>query len=108
MDHMKGDQKLHKGMARRWLHLACWCLAQISTLAGQIFYVSSAGNDNNPGSASKPVRQIRQALTLVSPGDTIQVANGSYLGFDIDTVSGSNGAPITIRAAGTNAVVVPT
>jgi len=76
--------------------------------AGQTFYVAPSGNDTNSGTQVKPFREIRKALTVVLPGDTILVADGGYLGFDWDTISGSNGAPIAIRATGSNAVVNPT
>ena len=44
----------------------------------------------------------------VNAGDTIFVANGSYLGFDVDNLHGTLGAPITIKAQGTGAVVTAT
>ncbi len=71
------------------------------------FYVAPTGT----GSActqAQPCRQIRTALTLVGPSDTILVADGSYLGFDVDDVDGLPGQPITIRATGPNAVVTVT
>ena len=80
----------------------------ISSLAGQNFYVSPSGNDNNPGTQAQPFREIRKAIAVVAPGDTALVTDGSYLGFDMFDRVGAANAPITIRAFGTNAVVVPT
>jgi hypothetical protein len=74
-------------------------------LKGASYYVSPSGSDTNPCTACCPCRQIRQALTLVHPDDTIYVADGVYLGFTADSVAGSNGLPITIQAQGTNAYV---
>lgn len=54
------------------------------------YYVSLSGSDSNVGSSFFPFRQIRRALTAAVPGDTIFVADGSYLGFD---VAGKNGTP---------------
>jgi parallel beta-helix repeat protein len=71
------------------------------------YYVAPTGS----GSActlAAPCRQIRTALTLVAPNDTIQVADGSYLGFDVDDIDGLPGQPITIHAQGTGAVVTVT
>jgi parallel beta-helix repeat protein len=71
------------------------------------YYVSPTGT----GSActqAQPCRQIRTALTHVGPSDTILVADGSYLGFDVDDVDGLPGQPITIRAQGAGANVTAT
>jgi parallel beta-helix repeat protein len=78
---------------------------------GADFYVGPAGS----GSActlAQPCREIRDALALypatLGPGDTIFVADGSYLGFDVDDIHGAPGQPITIQAQGQGAVVTVT
>lgn len=44
-------------------------------------YVSRARGDNqNPGTKEKPVREIDRAVALVAPGATIHVAGGTYAG----------------------------
>lgn len=75
--------------------------------AGAVYYVSPAGSDLNDGVAGRPFRQIRRALQVAGPGDTVLVADGDYLGFDVRR-GGLAGAPLTIRAAGTAANVLPT
>jgi parallel beta-helix repeat protein len=70
--------------------------------------VSPSGNDGQSGTQAMPLRQIRAALTKVQPGDLVLVADGSYMGFDIDTLVATQAAPITIQAQGTNAVVMIT
>ena len=80
----------------------------ISSFAVQTFYVTPSGNDNNPGTQAQPFRQIRKAVAVLAPGDSILVTDGSYLGFDLFDKVGASNAPITIRALGTNAVVAPT
>jgi parallel beta-helix repeat protein len=75
---------------------------------GTTYYVSPAGNDNNPCSQALPCREIRQPLTFVAAGDTILVADGSYKGFDVFDVHGVPGAPVTIQAQGSGAVVLVT
>ena len=71
------------------------------------FYVAPTGSGNVCSQAA-PCRQIRTALTLVGPADTILVADGSYLGFDVRNLDGLPGQPITIRAQGANALVTVT
>ncbi|HYT61554.1 MAG TPA: right-handed parallel beta-helix repeat-containing protein [Haliangiales bacterium] len=80
----------------------------ISAFAAQNFYVTPSGADTSPGTAAQPLREIRAALELVAPGDSILVADGTYLGFDVDSRTGTASAPITVRSVGTNAVVVKT
>ena len=83
-------------------------LAVSSSAAAATYYVSPTGSDANSCAQTTPCRQIRRALTLVGPGDTILVADGSYLGFDVKDLLGVAGSPITIKAQGTGAQVVPT
>ncbi|MGH7993532.1 MAG: right-handed parallel beta-helix repeat-containing protein, partial [Limisphaerales bacterium] len=42
------------------------------------FYVSTAGSDSNPGTATQPFRTITYAYSLAGPGTTILVAPGTY------------------------------
>ena len=91
------------------LHVALSVMIQvISAAAAQTYHVSPSGDDANNGAQAQPFRQIRKALALVQPGDTILVADGSFLGFDAFDKTGASNAPITIRAPGTNAVVTKT
>jgi parallel beta-helix repeat protein len=76
--------------------------------AGQTFYVTSTGNDSNSCSQTLPCRQIRRAIELVGPGDTVLVANGTYKGFNVANHHGLAGSPITIKAQGTSAVIAKT
>lgn len=84
------------------------CGALIATPAlAATYYVSPTGGGTACTQAA-PCRQIRTALTLVGPADTILVADGSYLGFDVDDIDGLPGQPITVRAQGTSALVTVT
>lgn len=96
------------GSARVLCLWLLWALTSMSLMAGQVYYVSPVGNDTQPGTQALPLRQIRKALTKVHPGDTVLVADGNYLGFDVDSLVASSVAPITIQAQGTNAVVLST
>ena len=72
------------------------------------YYISPSGIDTNACSQASPCRQIRRALALATAGDTILVADGSYLGFDVNGINGTAVRPITIRAQGTGAQVTTT
>ncbi|GMV80758.1 MAG: hypothetical protein AMXMBFR7_19420 [Planctomycetota bacterium] len=87
--------------------LVCVSLAACACSATD-WYVSPSGTAGGTGTSGSPFRQIRQALPVVGPGDTVHVADGSYLGFTMEDIDGGNGAPITIKATGSNAVVVKT
>ncbi len=41
-------------------------------------YVSTAGNDANPGTMAKPLRTLQRAANQARPGDTIDVRGGTY------------------------------
>lgn len=74
------------------------------------YYVSTSGNDSNPGTASAPFRHVSKGAAAAHAGDTVivmdgtydnegQVANPNSVGAVVTmTNSGSPGAPITIEA----------
>ncbi|HYE07725.1 MAG TPA: NosD domain-containing protein [Planctomycetota bacterium] len=71
-------------------------------------WVAPGGDDaTGTGAAGSPFRQIRRALQGIAPGDTVHVADGTYLGFDV-TVSGTAGARIVVQGTGSNAVITAT
>jgi len=72
------------------------------------YYVAANGLDSNSGDQAHPFREIRKGLSAASAGDTIIVADGSYLGFDVSGRHGSEGSNITIKAQGANSVVTTT
>ncbi|MDE1820141.1 MAG: PKD domain-containing protein [Euryarchaeota archaeon] len=72
------------------------------------FYVAPTGSDTAPCTSSQPCRQPSEALGLVSAGETIDVANGVYLGFDVSSVVGSPSSPVTLEAPGRHAVLTNT
>ncbi|MBU1973920.1 MAG: right-handed parallel beta-helix repeat-containing protein [Nanoarchaeota archaeon] len=85
------------------------CSADCTVSEGDNYYVSPSGSDDNDcATPSTACREIRKALTLVSPGETILVADGEYLGFTVDNLDGLPGQPITIKAEGSGAVITPT
>lgn len=72
---------------------------------GTVLYVSPSGLNGNPCTAAEPCRQINTAVARAGPGDTVLVANGTYLGFELDGIAGRPGAPITITDPGHDAVI---
>ena len=60
------------------LFLSLWLFAGAVESSAATFYVSTAGNNSNAGSASQPWRTIGFADTRVSPGDTVIIRGGTY------------------------------
>jgi hypothetical protein len=61
-------------------------------------YVSTSGNDSNPGTFAYPWRTIQHAANTVRPGDTVYVREGIYNESVNITASGSaNAGPITFQ-----------
>jgi hypothetical protein len=57
-----------------------------STSTAATYYVSLAGSDANIGSESQPFRNIQKAASVVNPGDTVIVENGTYANSGSDVV----------------------
>jgi len=70
----------------------------IVNVATNTYYVSTSGNDNNPGTQTQPWATLQKAVDTVVAGDTVIVTSGSYAGFRIEDKSGSPNAPITLRS----------
>jgi RHS repeat-associated protein len=47
------------------------------------WYVSPAGNDNNPGTSQAPFRSIQRAVDAASSGDAVKIEDGKYNGYVI-------------------------
>lgn len=75
------------------------------------FFVSTSGNDSNPGTSSQPFRTINKGVTVLDAGDTLTVRGGTYNeNVQILRTRGVNdgtpGNPITIRNFPGETVVV--
>jgi len=67
------------------------------------YFVSTQGNDSNPGTAAQPFRTITRAYSLASAGTTITVLPGVYTDYQSGWGlhlgrSGSATSPITLRS----------
>ena len=78
---------------------ACAGVARAGT-----YYVAGTGSDSNSGSQASPWRTLQKAANTVRAGDVVNVANGTYAGFQV-TADGTAAARIVFRAAGTSVVV---
>lgn len=64
---------------------------------GKTYYVSTTGSDANDGlSLQTPLQTLAKAVSLVNPGDTIEMEGGTYVGAVIDR-PGSANAWITLE-----------
>ena len=70
--------------------LALWT----STAFAADFYVSPTGSDLASGSANEPYKTITKALSVVGPGQSILVREGTYPGFTVRYVRGETGREI--------------
>jgi hypothetical protein len=83
--------------------LAALLLATTGRVAASTYYVAPTGLDQAPGTQAAPWQTLRQALTLLSPGDTLYVRGGLYvenLGGDtpIRIRPGTSQAPVRVLA----------
>src|SRR5262249_2217885 len=75
---------------------------------GRVLWVSAAGDDAGACTKAAPCREVRRALALAGPRDTVLVGDGTYLGFAVVGKRGRVGAVITIEATGAGARILPT
>jgi len=73
---------------------------------GRTFHVSPNGSDFNPGTESQPWATISRGVASLEPGDVLIVHGGTYHEVIVINVSGTPEAPIEIRAAPGEEVIV--
>lgn len=78
-----------------------WCFLMVvgGSAGAETYYVAPppAGDDGNRGTSEFPWATLQHAAEAVTPGDTVLVREGSYVGFNL-VQSGSAGLPITFAA----------
>jgi uncharacterized protein DUF1565 len=68
-----------RAVAKLSIFLACAAAVVLARPASATtFYVSTSGNDSNPGTISAPWRTIQHAANRVAAGDTVYVRAGVY------------------------------
>jgi parallel beta-helix repeat protein len=75
-------------------------LNQAVLAQGSTYYVSTNGNDDNPGTIDRPWRTIQEAADRVGVGDVVIVNTGSYAERVTVNQSGVSNSRISFRAAG--------
>ncbi|MDW8404793.1 DUF2341 domain-containing protein [Chloroflexus sp.] len=70
------------------------------------YYVSSTGNDANPGTLVQPFRTIQKCAEVAVAGDTCYIRAGVYRETVRPANSGANGAPITFKPYNGERVVI--
>jgi len=70
------------------------------------YYVSTNGNDANPGTFASPFLTIGKLLNTIQPGDTGFIRGGTYTLGQTTQRSGTAAQPITIKAYNNEVVVL--
>ncbi len=78
---------------------------QTVSAAGNAYYVSTTGNDSNPGTQSKPFKTIQKGVNAAQAGDTVYIRGGTYHEMVEVTSSGTVNNPITISGYDGAAVI---
>jgi hypothetical protein len=67
---------------------------------GATYYVATTGSDTNPGTLASPFRTLNHAVTVLHPGDTLDIRGGTYGEGLIDVLPGGTSwaNPVTIMA----------
>jgi parallel beta-helix repeat protein len=88
-----------KGLTFLFLIFSCsWCVAATK-------YVSNSGNNGNSGNSwAQAWLTLQYGADHMGAGDTLWVADGTYVGFDMRT-TGTAANPIVFIAVGNNAVI---
>ncbi|GBD98091.1 hypothetical protein BMS3Abin07_00099 [bacterium BMS3Abin07] len=70
------------------------------------YYVATNGNDGKAGTSSYPWATFAHAMSVLQPGDTLYIKDGTYYQSLAVTVSGTTGNPITIKALNDGGVTI--
>ncbi len=86
----------------RALVLSIVSVASVALFSGQAhaatYYVSTTGDDRNPGTEVSPWRSVAYAAQTLAAGDTVYIRGGVYNEYVVIGRSGTSGAPIAYRA----------
>ncbi|HEX9386712.1 MAG TPA: right-handed parallel beta-helix repeat-containing protein [Anaerolineales bacterium] len=72
---------------------------------GSVYYVSPAGSDSNPGTASAPFKTFAKANSLLTAGSTLNIYAGTYTEQLKISKSGTSSAWITVKPLGGTVVI---
>jgi len=95
--HRGGDVKDLRTIKSSLLAVLVFLISHVDATAAT-YYIAPNGSDVSAGTSSAPWATFSKAMTVLSPGDTLFLKNGTYYqSLDI-TVSGTEVNPITIKA----------
>jgi len=83
-----------------------FCSGLINSVSATEYFVATTGDDGSTGSQSSPWQTIQASIGKLVPGDILSVADGIYTENLKPTVSGTNIAPILIRAINPFEVII--
>lgn len=78
-------------------------------IAKDFFVAASNGKDENPGTLGAPFLTLGKGVSILSPGDTLLVRSGTYLGSSLlSSIPSGNSwvAPVTVKAYQEEKVVI--
>lgn len=86
-------------MNTKLLNIFCLCILAFVSLKGQTatYYVSTSGNNSNPGSSTLPFRTIQKAADKAIAGDSVIVRAGTYRERIEVKFSGTSGKYVTFQ-----------
>lgn len=85
-------------MRRTWAIVAGLVLVMAAAAHAAEYHVSTAGADDNAGTADKPFKAIEKGIAQLKPGDTLLIHEGKYPPFTMRNLQGTAAKPITIKA----------
>ena len=88
------------------LSLVLIFVISICSVQAKTYYVATDGSNSSDGSVGGPFLTLDFALGQVAPGDTVQLAAGSYPDRAQTEIDGTADNMITIRGAGTAQTVI--
>ncbi|WP_081415703.1 T9SS type A sorting domain-containing protein [Aquimarina latercula] len=100
---MKTNQKLQFILQK---YVLIFFLTIASSLCAKNIYVSKNGNDNNPGTQSKPYKTIAKASSVAQAGDVVIIGGGTYEELLRPVRSGTAGNPIIYRSKAGEKVII--
>jgi hypothetical protein len=88
-------------MKRVKLLLALLLVSFVPSVFAATYYVAKNGSDSNNGSSGSPFATISKAASVAAPGDTVNIAAGTYSGNVSLSKKASAGSPIVFAGTGT-------
>jgi len=81
-------------------------LLPVFSLNATNYFVSNSGSDSNTGlDADNAFETLQHAADQVTAGDTVLVASGAYVGFDLREAFGTENAPIVFKTLGEEVLI---